>query len=221
MEPSLDCKVRFTSSNATLSLPDENPVAEIRLGSTEDNAMSYAVRAVVEVDTGIGYDEHEARVSRKELLCLPPSLDPLKGTDPTVFKYWLMGSLFTNTHEQRTTGFQLVEWEMITGSTAKPDAKFVNYGMNVLISLEGDPSVVKTNWVLRQQVPTVLASTMSTMMGFMGIFGAAVGILEMLSRIQLPCGMKVKDRLFGKLSESSDNLIQTELERKELYTPIT
>lgn len=184
-----------------------------------DDALAYAVKADVEVDTGIGFGDRklDKRISRKQLLSIPSNNLTLKGNGQTIFTYDVLGSLFSNNKNKLTTGLQLVDWSYERGTVAQSDEIYVKYGLGARIEYKTNNNVVKTKWVSRQQFTAFIANLMSTVTGFMGIFGVVLVVLEVILSSNILCCKCFKSTAINSDYYENMSSIDADLKRKELY----
>ncbi|KAH7824049.1 uncharacterized protein MONOS_1677 [Monocercomonoides exilis] len=213
----VDCEVQLEHKNVVLDFPKSGTFPSIFIDTKTEDAHCYAMYATLEVDTGIDYDNIHKRASLNQLLATSKTGKPFKGTNSTKFIFQMIPSIFTNPRGYPTVGFQIVETKVNEGSTAEADEIFVLYGLSAEMQFIKDVNILKTNWVERQKIPAFLANIMSTMMGFMGIFGSAVMVLEVLSSMRLPCANKLKEGIFKKLRDDKDEEV---MPRHQYYAPM-
>ncbi|KAH7832070.1 uncharacterized protein MONOS_376 [Monocercomonoides exilis] len=206
------CDIQITGDNTVLYFETDGSKPVVEIMATSDDAHAYGLYAEVAVDTGIQHKDVEDRLSSRKLLVTSPSNEPFKGSEPTIFQYTIMPSLFTNTNGSQKTGYQIVKSSTQIGSTASEDEMHVQFGLHAKVILEQDLNVLMTNWVERQKFPAFFANLMSTMMGFMGIFGSVVLALEIVTKMKLPCAQKLHECMFGKLLDDNEQRPQKRIE---------
>ncbi|KAH7820600.1 uncharacterized protein MONOS_3607 [Monocercomonoides exilis] len=223
LNPVKSCIVRVEGKNVEFAFDKSGGKPTLSISTYTEKAHSYSIVAKASVDTGIGFGwkgkkaDEPKRMSARTLVALSPEKHPFKGAESTVFSYEVMPSLFTFPNDTRTEGYQIVASTIKRGTTAAEDEMNVKYGLSASIQFTQDMSVLLTNWVDRMKIGTFFANLMSTVTGFMGIFGSIVMVLEVVSTMKLPCANKVKESMFGKLKDDDE---ETVMRRHGMYAPV-
>lgn len=153
-----------------------------------EDALAYGVGVYLEADTGIGYPNFDLnnRLSWIQFSLIPNTDYVLKGTDGINFGFTVLGSYFSDENNKYRTGLQVVDHSFEGGSFASPDEIYVKYGLNARVALKYNKEVVRTDWIKKQQFASFFANLMSTVTGFMGIFGTILLVIEVILSFDLP-----------------------------------
>ncbi|KAH7832180.1 putative kelch repeat and BTB domain-containing protein 5/10 [Monocercomonoides exilis] len=222
LNPVKNCIVKVTGDNVEFAFKEDGSYPMMSVMTTTDKAHAYALEAKVSVDTGIGFGwkgkkgDLYKRLSTRTLVAQSSSSQPFKGAQSTVFRYNIMPSMFTFPNDTKDEGYQIVSSATLLGTTAAEDEMNVKYGLGVSVDFTQDHSVLLTNWVFRMKIGSFFANLMSTVMGFMSIFGSVVMVLEVISTMKLPCANKLKEAIFGKLRDDDEKVLR----RNEMYAPV-
>ena len=184
-----DCAVSLTLSPAVLLFPTEDSVAELDINIPTDTVFAYALRLLVEVDTGIGKDE-TTRISRGEMVYVPTDDLALRGMEASTFTVHLVGSSFIDTTSRTSVGMHVESISHDSHEQTVDAANFyTKFGFHVKVNLIQDQHVIHTEWSRKQEWSALIADVLATISNFIGIFGMAVLILEIFASLSLPCGI--------------------------------
>ena len=222
------CTIQFSLSDAIFDFDEQHDNPSFSILTTSEKAAAYSIRSSFSADSGIHYssEDKETGLSKREIVAVAKENDIFKGPNITRFTYNVMGSSFTDDSRfmrkrDNGTGLYIVSATSYIGSTAQNDAFYSLYGLSARMEITPDVNAIKTTRMPRQQFSSFISNIMSTFFGFTGLFGGILVALETLQGINLPCAMSLKNRIFGQLSDSEEEMEEDVLhQRREIYDPV-
>ncbi|KAH7818221.1 uncharacterized protein MONOS_14245 [Monocercomonoides exilis] len=200
MDKVTDCLIRLKGDQSVIYFPTDGSSPYLNITSHSESAHAYAFLADVTLDTGIKHEKkasNDVSLSSKQMIAVSSTGKPFKGTVPTIFEVTAIPSIFIDPDNNKTTGYQVISSSTTLGSVASEDQLNIIYGMMVRLVFKQETSIVRTTFTVRQSVTSFLANLMSTAMGYMGIFGIFVGVLDFITTRDFPCSTKMRMMMYG------------------------
>lgn len=182
----------------------------ISISNLNTTVYSYAIRSFLSVDTGIKKEENVKPISSKELIYVDPNDLLLKGSQPTIMQYRVMGSFFRDRwSDKMDSGAQIILWNTTGGSTTDGNEATIQYGLNAVLEIVPDEQVIYTQWVRRQTIPTQISNVVSPFANFFKIFGGIAAGAAMILGLNLSIVRKIKtlpflSALFADYNEDAE-----------------
>ncbi|KAK2961473.1 hypothetical protein BLNAU_3595 [Blattamonas nauphoetae] len=182
-------------------------IPSISLSVSSDSAYCYSIASSVSTHSGITLPgkSKDAPISQLTTYSINEEGKTMKGTVPTAFNFTLMPSLYTDTKDKTTPGAFVAATNVQQGSANDAGELFMKFGLRSTIQFNRDLNVVLVNHTPRQKLPSFLSNVLSSVSGFLGIFGTIMMVLEIINSLNLKIVNKGRDKLTSTFSGSTIN----------------